>query len=53
MGKISSTQFGQALKETAHNIHRDIRAVERSLCNSYSSIRFVSKLSRGARKLPS
>ena len=51
VGKISSTQFGQALKETAHSIHRDIRAVERSLCRSYSSVRFVSKLSRGARKL--
>ena len=51
LGKLSTTQFGQALKETAHDIHRDIRAIERSLCKSYSSVRFVSKLSRGARKL--
>ena len=51
MSEISSTQFGQALKEMAHEIHRDIRSVERSLCKNYSSINFVSKLARNGRKL--
>ena len=51
LGKLSSTQFGQALKETAHEIHRDIRAIERTLCKNYSSVRFVSRLGRTGRKL--
>ena len=51
MKEVSSTQFGQALKEMAHEIHRDIRGVERSLCKNYSSINFVSKLARNGRKL--
>ena len=49
--EISSSQFGQALQEMAHEIHRDIRSVERSLCKNYSSINFVSKLARNGRKL--
>ena len=51
LSKVSSTQFGQALQEMGHEFHRDIRAIERSLCRSYSSVRFVSKISRGARKI--
>ena len=49
--KVSSTQFGQALKETAHEIHRDLRSIERSLCKNYSSVRFVNKLARNGRKI--
>ncbi len=50
-GKLSSSQFGQALKEMAHEVHRDIRSIERSLCKNYSSVRFVYRLGRSGRKL--
>ena len=46
MGKLSTTQFGQALSETADLVKQDMLAVEKTLCKNYSSVAYVSKLAR-------
>ncbi|MBQ9660112.1 MAG: hypothetical protein IJV37_02450 [Bacteroidales bacterium] len=50
MEKLSTTQFGQALAETADLVKKDLLAVEQSLCRSYSSVAYVSKMARATHK---
>ncbi len=51
LGKLSTTQFGQALAETADLVKQDLLAVEKSLCRSYSSVAYVSKMARATHKV--
>jgi len=51
MGKLSSTQFGQALAETADLVKNELLAVEKTLCKNYSSIAYVSRLARSTHKV--
>ena len=50
LGKLSTTQFGQALAETADLVKKDLLAVEQTLCKNYSSIAYVSRLARTTHK---
>ena len=51
MGKLSTTQFGQALAETADLVKKDLLAVEQTLCKNYSSLAYVSRLARSTNKI--
>lgn len=50
MKKLSTTQFGQALCETADLVKKDMLAVEKSLCKSYSSVRYTVTLAHSIKK---
>ena len=51
MGKLSTSQVGQALAETADLVKKDLKAIEQSLCNSYSAIRYASRFARSTSKI--
>ena len=51
MGKLSTTQFGQALAETADLVKKDLIAVEQTLCKNYSSLAYVSRLARSTNSI--
>ena len=49
--KLSTTQFGQALSETAGLVKNDLLAIESTLCKNYSSVAYVSRLARTTHKV--
>ena len=51
LNKLSTTQFGQALAETADLVKNDLKGIEQTLCNDYSSIAYVSRLAHNANKV--
>ena len=51
MGKLSTTQVGQALAETADLVRKDLKAIEKSLCNSYSAIGYAARFARAGKKV--
>ena len=51
MGKLSTTQFGQALAETADLVKKDLIAIEQTLCKNYSSLAYVSRLARSTNNI--
>ena len=51
MGKLSTTQVGQALAETADSVRKDLKAIEQSLCNSYSAVGYAARFARAGRKV--
>ena len=51
MGKLSTTQVGQALAETADAVRKDLKAVEQSLCNSYSAVGYAARFARAGKKV--
>ena len=50
MNKLSTTQVGQAMAETADLVKQDLIAVEKSLCKSYSSVRYTVALADSIKK---
>ena len=49
--KLSTTQVGKALAETADSVRKDLRAIEQSLCNSYSAVNYASRFAHATNRV--